>query len=157
MTFWQWGYALAADMVLAAIPAVGFAMVFNVPVRALKYCAMAGALGHGCRFVLMQQSMPIEWASFFAALLVGMIGIIGSRRLLAPPHVFTVAAVIPMVPGVYAFKTMIALVDLNQHGFSPEIWQRMAENGITAAFTVAALAIGLAMPGLMFYRRRPVI
>jgi len=68
MTFWQWLYALPADMVLAAIPAVGFAMVFNVPVRALKYCALAGALGHGCRFVLMHQGMPIEWASFFAAL-----------------------------------------------------------------------------------------
>ncbi|TXP54387.1 hypothetical protein FV278_15205 [Escherichia coli] len=28
-------FALAQDMILAAIPAVGFAMVFNVPVRAL--------------------------------------------------------------------------------------------------------------------------
>lgn len=29
--------ALAQDMILAAIPAVGFAMVFNVPVRALRW------------------------------------------------------------------------------------------------------------------------
>ncbi|GAB6263773.1 threonine/serine exporter family protein [Photobacterium sp. R1] len=157
MTIWQWVYALSADMALAAIPAVGFAMVFNVPVRALKYCALAGAIGHGCRFVLMHQAMPIEWASFFAAMLVGMTGILWSRRLVAPPHVFTVAAVIPMVPGVYAFKTMIALVEINQQGYSQALWQSMVANGITAVFTIAALAIGLAMPGLMFYRRRPVI
>lgn len=31
--------ALLEDMLLAAIPAVGFAMVFNVPIKALKYCA----------------------------------------------------------------------------------------------------------------------
>ena len=38
-------FALAQDMILAAIPAVGFAMVFNVPVRALRWCALLGALG----------------------------------------------------------------------------------------------------------------
>lgn len=37
--------ALAQDMILAAIPAVGFAMVFNVPVRALRWCALLGSIG----------------------------------------------------------------------------------------------------------------
>ncbi|MBA1843819.1 hypothetical protein G9H56_27510, partial [Escherichia coli] len=45
--------ALAQDMILAAIPAVGFAMVFNVPVRALRWCALLGAIGHGSRMILM--------------------------------------------------------------------------------------------------------
>ncbi|STV70286.1 inner membrane protein [Klebsiella pneumoniae] len=35
-------FALAEDMLLAAIPAVGFAMVFNVPQRALRWCALLG-------------------------------------------------------------------------------------------------------------------
>ncbi|MEG1654789.1 MAG: threonine/serine exporter family protein, partial [Hafnia sp.] len=35
--------ALLQDMILAAVPAVGFALVFNVPVRALRYCALLGA------------------------------------------------------------------------------------------------------------------
>ncbi|VTP63565.1 Uncharacterised protein [Leclercia adecarboxylata] len=34
--------ALAQDMLLSAIPAVGFAMVFNVPRRALPWCALLG-------------------------------------------------------------------------------------------------------------------
>ena len=45
--------ALAQDMLLAAIPAVGFAMVFNVPQRALPWCALLGAIGHGSRMVMM--------------------------------------------------------------------------------------------------------
>ena len=38
---------LLDDMFFAAIPAVGFAILFNVPRNALKYCAYLGALGHG--------------------------------------------------------------------------------------------------------------
>ena len=53
--------ALGNDMFFAMIPAVGFALVFNVPLKALKYCAVGGALGHGSRFLLMHWGMPIEW------------------------------------------------------------------------------------------------
>ncbi|MGF1757979.1 threonine/serine exporter family protein [Photobacterium sagamiensis] len=149
--------ALLNDMFFAMIPAVGFALVFNVPQKALKYCAIGGALGHGSRFVLMHFGVPIEWATFCAATMVGMIGVHWSHRFLAHPKVFTVAAMIPMVPGVFAFKAMIALVEINHRGFSPELWSLMVENVIKAVFIVAALAIGLAMPGLLFYRRRPVV
>ncbi|MEC3939169.1 threonine/serine exporter family protein, partial [Leclercia adecarboxylata] len=45
--------ALAQDMLLSAIPAVGFAMVFNVPRRALPWCALLGAIGHGSRMAMM--------------------------------------------------------------------------------------------------------
>lgn len=91
-------WALLQDMLLAAVPAIGFAMVFNVPVRALRYCALLGALGHGSRMLLMHFGMNIEWGSFLAAILIGIIGIYWSRWLLAHPKVFTVAAVIPMFP-----------------------------------------------------------
>ncbi|KLV11262.1 MULTISPECIES: threonine/serine exporter family protein [Photobacterium] len=157
MTVLEFLLALLNDMFFALIPAVGFALVFNVPPRALKYCAIGGALGHGCRFVLMHWGLSIEWATLCAATLVGMIGVHWSHRFLAHPKVFTVAAMIPMVPGVFAFKAMIALVELNHRGFSPELWGMLIENLLKATFIVASLAIGLAMPGLLFYRRRPVV
>ena len=95
--------ALAQDMILAAIPAVGFAMVFNVPVRALRWCALLGAIGHGSRMILMTSGLNIEWSTFMASMLVGTIGIQWSRWYLAHPKVFTVAAVIPMFPGISAY------------------------------------------------------
>lgn len=64
-------FALAQDMILAAIPAVGFAMVFNVPVRALRWCALLGAIGHGSRMILMTSGLNIEWSTFMASMLVG--------------------------------------------------------------------------------------
>lgn len=36
-------WALLQEMLLAAVPALGFAMVFNVPLRALRYCALLGS------------------------------------------------------------------------------------------------------------------
>ena len=39
--------------IFAAIPAVGFAMLFNVPKSALKYCAMGGAIVYTCREFFM--------------------------------------------------------------------------------------------------------
>ncbi|MGC9462462.1 threonine/serine exporter family protein [Vibrio genomosp. F10] len=148
---------LANDMLFAAIPAVGFALVFNVPQRALVYCALGGAIGHGSRYLMMHFGVPIEWATFFAATLVGMIGVHWSHRFLAHPKVFTVAAMIPMVPGVFAFKAMIAIVEMNQLGYSPELVAVLFDNFLKAMFIIAGLAIGLAMPGLLFYRRKPIV
>lgn len=149
--------ALINDMFFAAIPAVGFALVFNVPQKALIYCAVGGAIGHGARFMMMNFGIPIEWATFFAATIVGMIGVHWSHKFLAHPKVFTVAALIPMIPGVYAFKAMIALVEINHLGYTPELISILMENFLKAMFMIAGLAVGLAMPGLLFYRRRPVV
>ena len=151
------------DHGLAAVPAVGFAMIFNVPKPALKYCAIAGALGHALRFGLYKISLfgigplPIEWATLIAACAVSVIGIYWAQKWRAHPKVFTVAAIIPMIPGVYSFTALLALVDMERKGFSQELLRIAIDNGLKAFFIIAALAVGLAMPGLIFYRRKPVV
>ncbi|ROS04911.1 uncharacterized membrane protein YjjB (DUF3815 family) [Sinobacterium caligoides] len=148
---------LVNDMFFAMIPAVGFALVFNVPPKALKYCAVGGAIGHGMRFVMMQLGWPIDWASFVGALVVGFIGVHWARNLGVPPKVFTVASMIPMVPGVYVFKAMVTMVEINRQGYSEALFSALVDNGLTAIFVVFALAIGLAMPGLLLYRKRAIV
>ena len=153
----QFIIGLINDMFFAMIPAVGFALVFNVPVKALKYCAIGGAIGHGLRYLGLHIGFSLEWSTLIAATTVGFIGVHWSHRFLAHPKVFTVAAMIPMVPGVFAFKAMIALVQINSQEFNTELWAIFIDNSLTTMFTVGALAIGLAMPGLLFYRSRPVV
>ncbi|WP_159565344.1 threonine/serine exporter [Budvicia diplopodorum] len=148
---------LIQGMVLAAIPAVGFALVFNVPVKALKYCALLGAIGYGTKTLLMHYGMLIEWGTFLASILIGSIGIYWSRRFLAHPKVFTVAAVIPMFPGVYAYKAMIAMVEISHLGYSSQLFETMITNFLRASFIVGALSIGLSLPALWLYRRRPSV
>jgi uncharacterized membrane protein YjjB (DUF3815 family) len=147
--------ALLQDMLLAAVPALGFAMVFNVPVRALRYCALLGAVGHGSRMLMMHAGMNIEWATFLASILIGMIGIYWSRWLLAHPKVFTVAAVIPMFPGIPAYTAMISVVEISHLGYSEALMATLMSNFLKACFIVGALSIGLSLPGLWLYRKRP--
>ncbi|MGK9172460.1 threonine/serine exporter [Yokenella regensburgei] len=147
--------ALLQDMVLAAIPAVGFAMVFNVPHRALPWCALLGAIGHGARFAMVHGGFNIEWSTFVASMLVGSIGIRWSRWYLAHPKVFTVAAVIPMFPGISAYTAMISAVKISHIGYSEEMMILLLTNFLKASSIVGALSIGLSIPGLWLYRKRP--
>ena len=146
------------DAVVAAVPALGFAMIFNVPRGALKYCALAGALGHSLRLVLHHfGGLPLEWATLLAAAVVSMVGIQWAQTWRAHPKVFTVAAVIPMIPGIYAFTALLAVMEIDRTGYTPELLAKMMQNGLRAFFIVSALAVGLALPGLLIYRRRPVV
>ena len=149
---------LLENMVLAAIPAVGFGLVFNVPRHALIYCALGGAIGRGGRFLLMGTlDMPLAWATLLAAAAVSLLGVYVAQRMRAHPKVFTVAAMIPMIPGVPLFKTLIAIVQIQQKGLDNALLSTAITSGLQAFFVVAALAVGLAVPGLLFYRRRPVV
>ena len=130
--------ALMQDMILSAIPAVGFAMVFNVPHRAM-----------------MSAGFNIEWSTFMASLLVGCIGIQWSRWYLAHPKVFTVAAVIPMFPGISAYTAMISAVKIGHFGYSEALMITLLTNFLKASSIVGALSIGLSVPGLWLYRKRP--
>nr|WP_077755680.1 threonine/serine exporter family protein [Shewanella psychrophila] len=151
-------WSLLNDALFSAIPAVGFAMVFNVPKRFLSYCALAGAIGHSSRTLLLHVGLPIEWATFAAAAFVGLITIGFAKRHLAPPLMYAVAAIIPMIPGTYAFNTVIALVQLTaQSEISPELTSQVISNGLKTVFILGALSVGLAMPSLIYFRSRPVI
>lgn len=89
--------------------------------------------------------------------MIGFIGVYLSQRYLAHPKVFTVAAIIPMIPGVFAYKAMIAVVQIHHIGYSEALFQQAVDNFVKSGFIIGALAFGLALPGLLFYRQRPVI
>jgi uncharacterized membrane protein YjjB (DUF3815 family) len=97
---------LFENAALAAVPAVGFGLSFNVPVRILGWCAAGGALGRGLRFLLLEAGLPVAWSTFLAAAVVSFFGVWVAQRLHAHPKVFTVAAVIPMVPGVPMYTAL---------------------------------------------------
>jgi uncharacterized membrane protein YjjB (DUF3815 family) len=148
---------LLENLVFAAIPAVGFGMLFNVPARILGWCALGGALGRGLRFLLVQAGLGVPWATLLAAAAVSWLGVWAAQRLRAHPKVFTVAAVIPMVPGVAIYTSLLALWQVQRDGLTYERLATALTAGLNATSIVAALSVGLAVPGLFVYRRRPVV
>jgi len=145
---------LFRNAVLAAIPAVGFGMAFNVPARILGWCALGGATGRALRYLLVTAGLSVPWATLLSAAAVSWLGVWAAQRLRAHPKVFTVAAVIPMVPGIPIFT---ALSQIERRGLTEQLLSTAVTSGLDACFVVAALAVGLAVPGLFVFRRKPVV
>lgn len=148
------------DAFWASIAAVGFAILFRVPQQALAPAASCGALGYAGRTLLMYYGMQIAPATLIGATLVGFVGLFYARQLHLPSIVFTVSGAIPMVPGVFAFRTMLFILQVTTASGNAEIQDALlqaSQNGIITGLVLAALAIGIASPSLLFDRHRPVI
>lgn len=150
-------YKIITECLFAAVPALGFAVAFNVPAKYLKFCAFGGTLGFLARSVMLENGMQISLATFIASILVSFYAVLWAQRSMAHPRVISVASIIPMIPGVYAYKTMIAVVELANQGYDMAMMQSAVENGLKTFFILGAIAFGLAIPGLLIYRGKPVV
>ena len=142
----------------ASVASVGFAMVFNVPKDTLVYCAIGGAITFIARTLFLHLGIGIEISTFLASTFIGIVALYWSRKYLIPRPVYTVASIIPMIPGTYAFTAMISLVDMNTHGVTEQLIGLFVFNGLKAVSILGAISFGLALPSLYFMRlNRPVI
>ncbi len=150
--------AVAHDAFFAAIAGTGFALVSIPSRRSLPSIALLAALGHALRFT-MQEGLGanITIASFAAALVIGFLSVPLARRLRCPAGLLSFPALLPMIPGMYAYKAVLALVhfmtaDLSQRAQLAESIISFFYNGLTALFVMGALVIGILTP-LQVFRR----
>lgn len=101
---------LIIDGAFAATASLGFGMVFNVPKHTLKYCAMGGAIVYSLRTIFLHLNFGIEISTFLASAVIGIIALYWSRKYKIPRPVYTVASIIPILPGTYAFGAMTLLI-----------------------------------------------
>lgn len=152
-------HIILVDALWSSIAALGFAILFNVPRRLLIGCLLTGALGHASRTVFQFFGLSVELGTLAAATLVGFASQLLARRLKAPASIFGITGAIPMVPGVYAYRTMIGILSITSA--TPETSSALlieaSTNAISTALLLSAIAIGIAAPPLLFQRRRPVV
>jgi uncharacterized membrane protein YjjB (DUF3815 family) len=143
----------------AAVAALGFAVLFNVPPRALAPAALCGALAFASRALCVELRLcSLELATFFAATLVSVTATAVGKQLRAPAVVFVVPAVIPLVPGALAFRSTAALLALasREGAVDPAALATVAVGGVRAAVVTLAMAFGVAVPSLILRRRGPM-
>jgi uncharacterized membrane protein YjjB (DUF3815 family) len=100
----------------------------------------------------------IEISTFIASAIIGLIALFWSRKYKIPRPVYTVASIIPILPGTYAFSAMIALIDINRYGANAQLIEIFIHNGLKAVAVLFAITFGLVLPSLYFLRlNRPVI
>lgn len=95
------------DGLFAAVAAIGFGAISDPPMRAFPRIALLAAIGHALRFTLMHCSaLDIATASLFAAFAIGMGSLWLGRGVRCPMTCLYIPALLPMVPGIYAYKTV---------------------------------------------------
>lgn len=138
------------DALFAAIAAIGFAAISNPPRRAYLYCALIAALGHSTRYILINLAdVHIVTATFAASLLIGIVAVLISPRTRIPPETYLYPSLLPMIPGIYAYKTFGAMVmcinSETQNAFD-HYFYLMWSNGLTAAAILTVMVLGATIP-----------
>lgn len=143
-----WSYAAAA-----AISAMGFSMIFNIPRRLLWVVAIGGIIAVCTRnFVNLGPSngnigldMGLAIGSLAGSALVSIIAVKAVHWVHAPNHVLSIPSVIPMVPGVLMYRAIVGLIEMNGVvGELTDAWKF----GMASGITIMCIAIGVAIPNV---------
>ena len=113
----------------------GYGILFNNPLRTVLVVALLTVVGNEIRLALHDLGFGLPSATFFGALAVGLGASLVRDPLHVPRIALTVPSIIMMVPGLYAFQT---IVFLNQGKVSDAI-----AAGAVCCFAVGAMAMGL--------------
>ena len=132
--------------------AIGFGILFNVPQRTLWLIWLMAAAGGLTKVFMIHIGVSVILASLGGASLIGILSIPAAHGRHAPPLVFAIPAVIPMVPGVFAYKMFLGLIKLAGDANNANYTQTLAEtanNGLKMFFILMSLAVGVAIPMLI--------
>ena len=149
-------FEIFQDGFFAALAAIGFASISNPPRSAYKYCALIAAIGHSIRYVLMNHEMiqmHIITASFIAAFSVGLFAVFLMPKVKSPAETCLFPALLPMIPGMYAYRTVAALV-LCLYNKEEEVFNHylylFSYNGFSCVVIVLGLVLGATIPIFLF-------
>ena len=151
---------MLADGFFAAVAAMGFAVISNPPKKVVLVAGALAAVGHMGRFALMREGVGIASASLCAALLISLCSMPCTRRWHIPAEMFAFPALLPMIPGMFAYKAILATMQFLDTADMPlrqELLVSIVYNSLTTFFIMCALVIGAVLPLFLFHRESPLV
>ena len=147
---------ILSKALFASVTALGFGLISNPPRRALAAVVLTAFLGYFTRATMLDFGhLHIFISCFVSALVMGSCGLIFGRLTRTPATVIYIPALLPMIPGMYAYKAIFAMLKYMNH-------IEMVDNAIyidqfVVNFTyvlgiLLTLAIGSIMPMFVFTR-----
>lgn len=149
---------MLSDAFFAALAAMGFAAISRPPRQVYLLVALLAAVGHSLRMMLMTPDIlgvHIVTASFIAAFVIGTLAVAASPRVRVPAETCFFPALLPMIPGIYAYKCfggVMMLIMHNEPGRFAADFYMMAHNGLIAICIILALTVGATIPVFLFKR-----
>ena len=112
---------IISDGLFAAIAAIGFGAISDPPMRAFPRISLLAAVGHALRYCLMHfAGFDIATASLAASFTIGMGSLWLGKGAHVPMTCLYIPALLPMVPGTYAYKTVFSLIMFIQSLDNPD-------------------------------------
>lgn len=118
---------------------------------------MMTVLGYVTKMGLLALGSHLAVATFFGAMLPSFLGVYFAQRHGLPPKALIVPSVIFLMPGIVAYKAMVTMVQIGYFGFGMELFVLMMTYFFEALFVISALVLGLSIPGILFYRKKPIV
>ncbi|MBU3843435.1 MAG: threonine/serine exporter family protein [Candidatus Anaerobiospirillum pullicola] len=134
-----------------------FAMLFTVPARYLPLIALMSALTRGSRALFVELHISIIVATFLACCICSLIFIYFGPKLRTPRPIFTVPCIISLIPGVDAYTALLSLLSISEGLEREQLAEHITilfHNGMRAVGIIFAIAVGIAIPPLFFYKYR---
>ncbi|MGA2450988.1 MAG: threonine/serine exporter family protein [Polyangiaceae bacterium] len=137
----------AYHFVLGCVATCGFALWFNVPRGVVGRTCLFGGGAYVVRLLLLHMGESPAAAAFWAALFVGLAGYAQARKARVPRVILTVPAVIPLVPGIPAYDTIVNFFRGDALGG--------LGSAVKATMILVALAGGLTAARVVTWTSRP--
>ena len=143
---WDLVLSVLLDGIFAAIAAIGFAVISNPPRKAILISALLAAVGHALRFYLLNHTaLGLIPSTLCASFTIGLFSIYFARLIHCPAEVFS-----------FPYKTILALIRFmrtEDEEILPNLIVEIFRNGLTTAFVLAVLAIGVSLPLFIFHKQ----
>lgn len=151
-------FEVIRDFGIAFIVASCWGILFGTPRKILFVAGLLGGMGHSIRFSLLLLDMGLISSTLVGSVTIGIVGIFVAHRVNNPPVVFTMPACITMIPGMFAYKTMLAGIKMSETEImdgDPYILNTMTYNFVLTLSLLFTLAIGISI-GVLLFRKNSV-
>lgn len=150
--------AAIADGLFAAVAAIGFAIISNPPRKALIICAMLACIGHGVRYFLMHNTglmLDQVTASTIAGFAIGLLAVPFAMRIHCPAECFAFPSLLPMVPGMFAYKAIRDLINIVRlpDEYTMEYVSRFFSNASLTILVMFGMVVGCIIPIFILHRQ----
>ncbi|MFE8695962.1 threonine/serine exporter family protein [Cytobacillus sp. FJAT-53684] len=133
---------MIVHLITSFIASAAFGVLFNAPKKSLLKCGLVGMAGWSVYIILVNKEFDAVVASLVAAFVIAVISQIFARMYKTPIIIFSVAGIIPLVPGGLAYDAMRHFVVNDYNG---------AMQLAAKAFMISgAIAVGLVISEVLY-------
>lgn len=128
-------FTLLENFFFSSLATIGFSIFFNSPVKSLIPAGTIGGIGWTVSITLLNFSGNAILANSFAAALISLLSEILARKMKYPAIIFVIPGILPLIPGLGLYNTMLSLVNGN--------YTSAISIGTNALFVSASIAMGI--------------